>query len=294
MLTCQIMGGLGNQLFQIFTVLAYGIQHNTKVVFPYYTEFSNRYTYWNSFLNNLKVFTTANDNNNITNEVLNGFQRYPEKAFAYEPLPDFGESNIFLPGYYQSYKYFESNKETITNMIDLENVKKAIVEEFTEYFVSDSENEKMTTISMHFRLGDYKKSPAYHPIIPYEYYANSLRTILDRLPIEDKVEIRVLFFCEEEDNEYVSNIIERVINDIQLQTIEFVKVNDSIDDWKQMIIMSCCDHNIIANSTFSWWGAYLNDYTDKIVCRPSLWFGYMYGHYDLSDLCPPGWIKIEV
>ena len=294
MLTCQIMGGLGNQLFQIFTVLAYGIQNNNKIVFPYYEEYAGRYTYWDSLLKNLKMFTTTNTNNNITNEQLSSFQKYPEKGFEYQPFPNFGANNIFLPGYYQSYKYFDDKKDILIKMIQLDDVKRNVVEEFTEYFVSDSENEKMTTISMHFRLGDYKTSPAYHPVMPYEYYENAMRTMLEKLTEKDKLEMRVLFFCEKEDNDYVFGIIDRLTNHFQLKTMEFVKVDDSIEDWKQMIVMSCCDHHIIANSTFSWWAAYLNDYTGKIVCRPSLWFGHMYGHYNLSDLCPPDWIKIEV
>ena len=68
--------------------------------------------------------------------------------------------------------------------------------------------------------------------------------------------------------------------------------NKGEDSWKDMLLMSSCSHNIIANSSFSWWGAYLNSNEDKIVCFPSLWFGTTIEH-NTKDLCPHEWTKIE-
>ena len=63
-------------------------------------------------------------------------------------------------------------------------------------------------------------------------------------------------------------------------------------DWEQLLYMSLCNHNIIANSSFSWWAAYLNENPDKVVCYPTLWFGDALSSYDVSDLLPTEWIKI--
>jgi hypothetical protein len=74
--------------------------------------------------------------------------------------------------------------------------------------------------------------------------------------------------------------------------VEFLKVDDQIPDYDQLLIMSCCSHNIMANSTFSWWGAYLNENPAKIVCYPSVWFGELYTHNHLG-MMPVEWLKID-
>ena len=74
--------------------------------------------------------------------------------------------------------------------------------------------------------------------------------------------------------------------------ITFVKASDELYDWEQMLLMSCCDHHIIANSSFSWWGAYFNPSKEKIVCYPSVWFGPKLAYMDVKDLFPDSWEKI--
>ena len=72
----------------------------------------------------------------------------------------------------------------------------------------------------------------------------------------------------------------------------FIKVTDDVEDWKQLLLMSACGNNIIANSSFSWWGAYLNTNPTKIVCYPEIWFGPKVTH-DTRDLFPESWTKIS-
>ena len=105
---------------------------------------------------------------------------------------------------------------------------------------------------MHFRLGDYKKLSEYHPIMSTEYYKKSLEYIIEKLDYTPNV----LYFCEDHDIEDVNKTIQLLKNDFP--TVEFERASNQLDDWKQMLLMSCCNHNIIANSSFSWWAAYLN------------------------------------
>jgi tellurite resistance-related uncharacterized protein len=143
-------------------------------------------------------------------------------------------------------------------------------------------------ISMHFRIGDFKYMPSYHPILKYEYYKLSIFYILEREQT-NKIE-KVLYFCEDCDLHEVSNIIQLLEKDFP--KLVFERGGEKFNDWGQLMLMSLCKYNIIANSTFSWWGAYFNTNENKIVCYPAKWFGIKAKH-DTSDLCPDDWIKIK-
>jgi hypothetical protein len=79
----------------------------------------------------------------------------------------------------------------------------------------------------------------------------------------------------------------------QVIELEFERGDEpKMEDWQQLLLMSCCRHNIIANSSFSWWAAYFNNNPDKIVCYPDKWFGPQLSHNDTRDLCPENWNRI--
>ena len=174
-ITTHIMGGLGNQLFQIFTTISYAITNKVKFIFPYSSILKdptiNRYTYWDSLLESLKMFTTFNNNHNTD---LYNFSIFRENGFNYQILPIF-QMNTMIYGYWQSYKYFHDKTDIIFKMIRLRQIKESIKSEFSRYF-----DENLDLISMHFRLGDYKLKQDYHPILPYEYYEKSIHYILEK------------------------------------------------------------------------------------------------------------------
>ena len=289
MITIHLMGGLGNQLFQVFTAMAYGINSRIKTVFPLsktLTTGIERPTYWDSILSRLSIFTAGIERNNPTNEELYSWIKIRENGFRYQIIPQV-QQNFMLFGYWQSYLYFDKLKETIFRLLQIESLKKSIIDEFPQYFA-----EKNINISMHFRLGDYKSNPEAHPLLPKEYYYNALKTITDKISGEN---ITILYFCESEDNNTVLEIIEFLKPSFN---VTFIKVDDTIQDWKQLLMMSCCNYNIIANSSFSWWGAYMNHYESKIVCYPSVWFGKKiienipHDEY-IKDLCPREWLRVS-
>jgi hypothetical protein len=280
MISCEIMGGLGNQLFQIFATISYAVTHGQSFGFLFKEKLgNNRITYWNTFLKRLSPFVTF---------ALPPMSVRREESFEYSPilapLTRTNEvcENVYLFGYFQSEKYFKPHIDVIKNLIGIDELQQKIFQKFD--FLCDFTN----TVSMHFRLGDYKYLPDHHPVLEYEYYENAVRYILNE---NDNQNITILYFCEKEDNNEVQDMIQR-LSTVFENTCSFVKAPDQIDDWEQMLLMSCCRHNIIANSTFSWWGAYFNNNLDKIVCYPSKWFGVKLSHHNLCDLFPEGWSPV--
>lgn len=285
----NLMGGLGNQLFQIFALISFALKYNTQFIFSNKTElFQNRHTYWNSFLKRLLPFLRSESfiKNNIT-KILN------ENNFSYEnyDLSNVRNENIFFYGYFQSYKYFENHFRIIYDLIDVDRLKSNIINKLN---LSES-YENNLFISIHFRMGDYKLLNNCHPIMPISYYSNCLKYLLDNFnQINPKNKpIKIYYFYENnpEDLQQINEIIQELKQ--TNENIEFIN-EPNLEDWEEMILMSICHHNIIANSTFSWWGAYLNTNLNRKILYPSVWFGKDLANNDTKDLFPNDWIKIDI
>jgi hypothetical protein len=279
------MGGLGNQIFQIFATISYAIKSKNRFQFLNLTTLGGgsttvRYTFWETFFSNLKPF--------LIKELPQPIHVIREKGFPYNELSvrEMVNRNVMIYGYFQSYKYFHENYSIIYRLLNIDKMKTDLLNNINlsspEYL--DLEN----TVSMHFRIGDYKKIQEFHPLATYDFYERSLLYMKITKP---NVNFRILYFCEDCDIDDVLIIINKLITNYPMYT--FTRGTNTLEDWQQMLLMSCCHHNIIANSSFSWWSAYLNSNSDKIVCYPSVWFGQV-ANNDTRDLCPINWIKINV
>ena len=278
MITCNLNGGLGNQLFQIFATIAYSLLYKIPFGFLYKESlggrFHNRPTYWHSFLSSLV---------NFNYESIPPMLPLREQNFMYNELPSpvaLKSENISLSGYFQSYKYFAPFFSTICKLIRLDKQREQVLHEMVNIY--DISN----MVSMHFRLGDYKYLQNSHPLVKIEYYKKSIEYIISST---NNPVLSILYFCEKEDNVEVLDKIDTLR--IAFPECSFIKAPDNVDDWKQLLMMSCCRHHIIANSTFSWWGAYFNSNEDKIVCYPDPWFGPSANH-NVDDLFPDTWTRI--
>ena len=275
MITCILMGGLGNQLFQIFTLIAHSINTNQKFILPEKLPvYDKRHTYWNSLLINLQKYISNTDSVK--------WNQYNEPNFHYNKL-QLSDNNLILHGYFQSYKYFDNVWEQISIIVGFNEQIEQTKTKYNNYFNDDY------IISMHFRVGDYLSIQDHYYILDYNYYEKSIELIINKTNINN---FTILYFCEENDVQTVNLIISNLQN--KFLELKFIKIDFTISDWEQMLLMSLCNHNIIANSTFSWWGTYigykLNE--NKIVCYPSKWFGPKFSHYNVSDLFLDKWNKI--
>ena len=278
-ISCNIMGGLGNQLFQIFATISYSLLYKIPFGFLYkeslWDQFHNRSTYWQSFLSPLA---------NFNYESIPPMLPLREQNFMHNELPSpvaLKSENIVLSGYFQSYKYFAPFYQTICKLIRLDKQREKVLHEMVN--ISDISN----MVSMHFRLGDYKFLQNSHPLVKIEYYKKSIAHIISST---NNPVLSILYFCEKEDNVEVLHKINELL--IAFPECSFIKAPDNVDDWKQLLMMSCCRHHIIANSTFSWWGACFNSNEDKIVCYPDPWFGPSANH-NVDDLFPDTWTRIS-
>jgi hypothetical protein len=296
MITCVLTGGLGNQLFQIFNTISISIELKDKFMFPNNLYGGTRtLTYWDTLLKELKNSIMTIPLNNLKLPI------YKEVGFKYNKIQlssGMAKRNggVVLYGYYQSYKYFENKYKKIAKYIKLDEQRKTVRE---TYFADNnidiiSTNPENNIISLHFRMGDYKELPDYHPIMDTDYYIKSIGFILNKIKysVETNRRVTILYFYEKEDAIDVLTKIELIKKEYPFVEFKCADSEFKMEDWQQILLMSCCHHNIIANSSFSWWGAYLNNNPKKIVCYPGKWFGDKLPNHDISDMCPPTWNKI--
>ena len=316
--TTEIMGGLGNQLFQIFNLMAYSFRHRVPFYFPLeqITQGQRKNTYWTTpLLQTLQHFVKSTPSQQPL--------MYHERNFHYEPIPSPPQSNIKFFGYFQSYKYFQDQQELIYKFIKLRETQTAMREKTKEKY------DYARTVALHFRVGDYKNLPNHHPLMSLEYYTEALKQLLkDTIDKSPNVDLHsfphnVLYFCEEADLQYVQ---EKMLTPLQQNPLfknkfTFQCIDHNLSDWEQLLVMSLCSKHIIANSTFSWWGAYLglggNPPTTPSpppqtnasakgvwaceaggvsphVYYPTTWFGPAMGYKNFCDFFPHHWRQINI
>lgn len=277
MITIMLMGGLGNQLFQIFNLLSYCLTNKT----PFYFEKQipdriDRPFYWDTFFISLRPFLKDVYPRNIP--------IYKESAFNYTELIPFKQINRQFKffGYYQSYKYFQHKEVDIYKFIKLHKQQENTKLKYHMYAYDNM-------ISLHFRIGDYKDKPEHHPLLNITYYIYALKHIISTTKRDDW---SILYFYEEPDLAIVTHNINILQNEFGKLT--FVPIDTNIINYEQLLLMSLCQHNIIANSSFSWWGAYFNQFINKIVTypNPDNWFGPAQGNKIMMDMFPSTWCKI--
>lgn len=192
---------------------------------------------------------------------------WKEPSFTFTEIPY--RMNLSLEGYFQSERYFADCADEIRRIFKPS-------DDITAYLDENHAGlSEVTTCSIHVRRTDYLRLSQYHTPQSMRYYRPAMKMIQDFEP-------DVLFVIFSDDigwcrKQFKSNSAFRFIEDE--------------DDEVDFFLMTRCDHHIIANSSFSWWGAWLNDKTGKLVVAPSKWFGYAASH-KTDDLYAKGWMII--
>lgn len=251
-------GGLGNLLFQYFNAMNLMIENNYDVYFV------RDLKYWRGDMNNHRIFS---DLKFITESSIieSDFIRLNEKVGYYDPLELNYNANYILYGYFQSYKYFIKNIEIIKQML-FSNIEQEYLE------IKKKFNYNCPTCLIHVRRGDYLMYPDVHPVCSDEYYSKSIDIVNEMVP-----NVKYLIFSD--DLQYIKNW--KLIKNINYKIIE------EADPIKTLILMSLCNHFIVANSSLSLCAYFLRSTKDSLLLGPSKWFGSKAPIWKIEDILPP-------
>ena len=279
-LTCRIVGGLGNQLFMIAAL--FGLRKiigDIKLVIDRNTGTYVRPSYWHNFFrycleihqvltSNLPTVPWEICGEGLPSEV------YMDYASTIEQNRMNGKST-FCKGYFQNLRYLP-DREYILDLFDIR---------MKQHQLRSIITTPEATCAVHFRLGDYKELSHIHTLLPDSYYENAIRAVLDK---NKNIKI-LLVFVEREDRATAVARMTSITKDFPVE-VRFA-LDLKLSDWEEMIVMSLCAGVVMANSSFSWWGAYLNCQSDCSVTFPWTWYNGETQEPELS-IGLPGWMKI--
>ncbi len=277
----KLMGGLGNQLFQIATVLAYSWKYSLIPLFEKVKESPSRVrgrpTYWDTVFQKISISLHLPYRLVVFNEKGSVYHKIPRpeliKNFYYS-------SGMILDGFFQSAKYFDEFRERLLNYVF---IIKSLEKEYLKKKYPEIFNKEKLTVSIHIRRDDNVSHPwpEYFPNLwNTDYYEKSIACFLNRFKTEN---LRFVVISDDPSwsKEFMKN--------------KFPKLKPLFPhekDYLDLHLMSSCNHHIISNSSFSWWAAYLNDNPEKIITAPKVWFGPE-GPPCWDDIYMDGWIIID-
>ena len=316
---CNLKGGFGNQLFQAFAVmnLVYEMHVGNSNV-----HFSKSNT--DTRVLNENFFQNISFHKKVPSLHTSVYKiKYMEPVFSFTDLVKMVNISITknehitpnmvvmfeIDGYFQSPRYFEKHFKHISDeYFAIPQRKREVLWKLNthilrNYFPKIDLDEWnpgfffQRSVAMHFRIGDYKTLPEFHPMLPVTYYSDALFCILSQCSVDN-----VVYTYEIEDKEMVMShiaILKQTMKERYNKEVPFISLPEAqqesrhfLEDFEEVLALSLCSCQIIANSTFSWWAAYLNDYKYKKVCYPSKWFGEKLKHHNTTDLFPSTWTRI--
>ncbi|HZY80896.1 MAG TPA: alpha-1,2-fucosyltransferase [Cyclobacteriaceae bacterium] len=295
MIVVRLRGGLGNQLFQFAAGYSLALHKGVELKSDLYTYIKHPLRKYELKHFNIELPEASRDEvhrftgSNFLVRYLNKKNNYFNcpAVFAqphYHFYEDFFSlpAPLYLSGYWQSEKYFSNVAGPIRKLI-------------TPSATLDAKNKDLVasmgdveSVAIHIRRTDYNPSSFFQPM-GLDYYQRALNTIQQKIA-------NPRYYIFSDDISWSRQQLK------DLPGAVFIDHNKGDDSFKDLLVMSSCRHQVIANSTFSWWAAWLNDYPGKTVIAPQTWFHntwvtkkepvYPCRFYNTKDLVPSSWIRL--
>lgn len=292
MIVIKLQGGLGNQMFQY--AFGYCLSQSLKSELYFDGSFfdgdhklTERQYQLNLFNLNAKFpsgkqvgrFLTPTPLQKLFSRLkLKKVYTYHENSLSFNK--SFGEIKqpAHLTGFWPSENYFKQYEMQIRQQFTF----KAPLNEQSKKLAADISTQN-NTVSIHVRRSDYinsKTTNDIHGVCSLDYYKTAIEHISSKITNPD-------FYIFSDDIAWAKNTLLKLLPQAKL-----ISHNTGADSWQDLALMSLCKHQIIANSTFSWWAAWLNPNNQKTVIAPKKWFNTNNNYFDSADIIPNGWIKI--
>lgn len=271
-------GRLGNQMFQYAGLRGIAANHGYDWLIPRSESYGDsNYGLFDCF----EMGSVEEKNFGYLNarSVSTGQFHFSQKFF--DECPD----NVNLHDYFTTEKYFSNIKDIIRKDFTF---KDDILEPCKEIL-----DELNNPIFIHIRRGDYIANQNAHPICSLSYYEEALKLFTEDSPVlvfSDDIE-----WCSEQ--EFFKNdrfMLSEYVEKYPQTCDTLLGRQRALIPYYDLCMMSLCTGGIIANSTMSWWGAWLIENPTKSIAYPSVWFGDQYKEYDMSDLFPKNWVEVKV
>ena len=287
-------GGLGNVMFQYALACAFrakgvrallfvsnvNVEHNgyeLEKVFPHTSQWRSLNIIQKAYYSLLQSLRNiGKGKRHFPHRVL--FFPFKDNHYTHAPVYyhkqvfEHLSNNDYYVGHFQSYKFFQDCEPLMRRefQFDVNKLSSA-----TKNMAAQIQS--CNSVSIHVRRGDYMNNYYYKMlgvVCNLDYYRRAIDWICKNVE-------NPRFFVFSDDQEYVAE-------NLQIEDAIYVNFNTGDDSWQDMYLMSQCRHNIIANSTFSWWGAWLNENPEKRVVAPSLWFA----NIEHDEIIPDGWMRL--
>lgn len=265
MVVVEINGGLGNQLFQYANGWAIAKKTQQELVldlsmFKYGCGREFQLDKLRVEPYKTKIYYTRRVNNKLLRVLIKGTEEVVKwlRIWKFVKIHDMNtfkvldtdiDKNVYVKGHWISHKYFEVYENDIRSLFQLKEKSNNL-----NRFIKEVTNRN--SVALHVRRGDYEKLGW---CLPQNYYYKAV------LKLEDVISENKVFYIFSDDTEYAKKLFEQIL---QKKQVVYVKDQFELDDIEELFAISACKHQIIANSTFSWWGAWLNSNLEKVVIAP--------------------------